>query len=296
MNRMMAIAITVGLLFTAGCAKKAGPTMDVKALQKAVHEQASKVENEYHIRLAEGVLCTGVEHRKPVGTAESFTTDSQLDVYFFTRITGRNPSTKVYHRFCQLINGESGPFWKELYKKELAIQGTNYRTWTFKTVFPGYWRADLLGPDGNDIMKSIVFEVKGPAGDRVEVPVNPSAKLSDFTLLEAVTCEDVKDIKPVNPGESFVLEQGKETKPVWVWIHCKTETVPSMVYLRWSGKQVSVDGVENWVPDFVQKMEIKGKEWRTYSWSGCREGITRLDIIGPDGKTIFKTVDITISK
>jgi hypothetical protein len=295
LNRILVIALIAGLLFSAGCAKKAGQNADVKSLQKAVKEQASKVEKEYGLRLAEGVLCTGVENRKPAGKAESFTTDSQLDVYFFTRITG-NPSTKVFHRFSRLVNGGEGMFWKEQYRKELAVESTNYRTWTFKTVFPGFWRADLLGPDGNDIMKSIVFEVKGPAVKPVEVPVNTSAKASDLTLLESATCADVKDLAPVSPGESFSLESGKDLYPVWAWMHVKAATVPSVVYLRWSGKQTALDGTVNWVAEMVQKLDIKGKDWKTYSWRNCPEGVSRLDIIGPDGKTVLKTVDVTVTK
>jgi len=101
----------------------------------------------------ETILCTGVEDRMPVGEADGFPADVEK-VYLWTRVTGVSDGEIVLHHVW-LRGGE------EMADVELAIKGSPWRTWSYKTIPPewaGDWEVKVVAPNGN-VIKSIPFTV-----------------------------------------------------------------------------------------------------------------------------------------
>lgn len=95
---------------------------------------------------------TSVENREIVGADSTFT-GTVGQVYCLTRITGMQQESNVTHVWY--YNGE------EMARVELPVRGTNWRTWSSKSILPGWtgeWSVDIVGPDG-DILSSGMFTV-----------------------------------------------------------------------------------------------------------------------------------------
>jgi hypothetical protein len=284
-------------LFT-GCGKKVVSTGSVtlESLKKAVKTDAAKALNEFGVKVEESALCRNVIDRTPDGAGEVFDTAGQMDIYLFTKINSENPSAVIYHRFLTLKQGLSGPFWVETYVKELQVTGKSYKTWTFKTVWPGFWRADVLAGDRKTVISSTVFEVRGPMPEALKIAQDPSFNISRLSIEQAEACENVDQVKkePINPGTAFSIEAGRTSRDIYLWLRLKTEKFPVMITLRWSRLTESANGTRDWVPEYAFSPAVNGKEWRTWAYKTCTAGRYRIDCIAADGKTILKSIEIEV--
>lgn len=105
------------------------------------------------VSVGEAAIGTAVEDRVLVG--QGFQFDSSVGrLYAFTRIVGAPSETRVSHRWYygdQLMAEVS-----------LPVRGTNWRTWSTKSVIPdwvGNWRVDVVAEDGS-VLDSLNFSVQ----------------------------------------------------------------------------------------------------------------------------------------
>ncbi|PWN06279.1 DUF2914 domain-containing protein [Rhodohalobacter mucosus] len=89
---------------------------------------------------------TAVENRQIVNADSAFSADVG-QVFCFTRITGAESETSVTHIWY--LDGV------EMATVELPVRGTDWRTWSSKTIFSdwtGEWSVDVLDAEGNMLM------------------------------------------------------------------------------------------------------------------------------------------------
>jgi Protein of unknown function (DUF2914) len=131
---------------------------------------ARAAEEETHgssLTVPEAAICTEVRDRTPVGTATRFpATVGRL--YAFTRVAGADQPTHVSHVWFHDD--------KEVHRIELSVDGPSWRTWSYKTIPPGWtgsWRVDVQDSTGV-IIYSIPFTVSDePAAAETPAPPGP---------------------------------------------------------------------------------------------------------------------------
>ncbi len=95
------------------------------------------------------VFCEAVTDRMPVGAAETFAIGQQ--VYCWTRILDGKAGDLVYHVWFHED--------REIQSVELAVEAGHWRTWSYKTLFPGQlgaWRVEIQNTHG-EILGSYDF-------------------------------------------------------------------------------------------------------------------------------------------
>lgn len=114
----------------------------------AAAEDASSV-----VLIEDAVVCQDVVDRKPVGSSDTFVKETSK-VFCFCRVVGAEPGTQITHNWY--YNGGLKASVK------LNVGSTNYRTWSSKTLQPGWegeWMVEVLSDDGKPL-ESIIFMVK----------------------------------------------------------------------------------------------------------------------------------------
>ena len=104
------------------------------------------------IQVGEWAVCTDVVDRACVGADTHFS--SRVGKLFcFTRIVGAQSPVTVTH------------VWyfeeRERARVELPVRSADWRTYSSKIIQPreiGYWRVNILGPDGM-LLKAVEFEI-----------------------------------------------------------------------------------------------------------------------------------------
>jgi len=93
------------------------------------------------LRVGEAAFGTAIVDRMPDGGAESYRIGDK--VYCWTRILGGGEGDFVYHVW---FFGE-----REIQSVELPVNGSHWRTWSYKTLFPGLageWRVEAQNAHG----------------------------------------------------------------------------------------------------------------------------------------------------
>lgn len=283
------VLLIVGIVFISSCGKKKKGEMDKTAVIGLYDSEFIK--EEYGIWLYESMLCENVIDRKPVNPASEFKTATNVKVYVFTRVGCRDAGQTIYHRYSIKRESldEEKELWEQVHITELYVKSTGYRTWSYKTTYPGRWRVDILAPDKKSIIKSYIFDVIDPGKDKSYLNVNPDYDMSQLKLIDSTLCESIEDNEPIEPVEEYILSEGEKNIKVLVWMKFECEDVPARAFLRWSREIKSVTGEKGWSPEVIYDLDIKGKKWRTQGAKTCTKGNWRLDILGTDGKTILKT-------
>ncbi len=91
--------------------------------------------------LSEAIFCADIEERAPIGGAESFVIGDR--VYFWNRIAGGEEGDGITHVW---FLGEY-----EVQSIDLSVNGSPWRTWSYKTLFPGLagnWRVEVRSAAG----------------------------------------------------------------------------------------------------------------------------------------------------
>jgi hypothetical protein len=149
-------------------------TMLIFAVPVICHAQAEE-SSEVSLK-AEAELCTGIEERMPVGTAESFAPEVDK-VYLWCKILGAEEPTSVRHVWY--YDGE------EMAMVELAVESESWRTWSYKTILPewtGNWEVKVL--DANDkVLKTMAFKIG-------EMDTEPQAEPQEEPQAEPKTEEE----------------------------------------------------------------------------------------------------------
>jgi hypothetical protein len=100
----------------------------------------------------EAQLCTDVQERMPVGTAESFSPDVGK-VCLWCKVMGAADSAFIKH-----VWSYQG---KEMATVELPVRSSSWRTWSCKTILPewtGNWEVKVVDAQGN-VLKAVSFTV-----------------------------------------------------------------------------------------------------------------------------------------
>ncbi|HSH71251.1 MAG TPA: DUF2914 domain-containing protein [Deferrisomatales bacterium] len=101
----------------------------------------------------DAVLATGVENRQPVGTANTFPADVGR-VYAYTRVVGAAGEGSVTHVWYYAGQVKA--------QVQLAVRSDDWRTWSSKTILPGWtgeWLVEVQGADGR-VLASVPFQVE----------------------------------------------------------------------------------------------------------------------------------------
>lgn len=105
------------------------------------------------LEVVEVVLTTAIVEREPVDKVEVM--PSQVGkLYCFTRITGADEATLVYHLWYR---GE-----ELLSRVALPVRSSDWRTWSQKSLQadpPGEWRVEIRDADGK-FLQQAVFELR----------------------------------------------------------------------------------------------------------------------------------------
>ncbi len=284
----------IGMILITGCGKKEKAEQEVIATIDLYDSES--VRTKYGIWINESTLCEDVVNHKPINPANEFHTENSIKIFLFTRIGCDKPGWTIYHRFSVFKESlkQNEELWEEVHITDLQVRLTNYRTWSYKTVYPGKWRADILAPDKKSIIKAYFFNVTGPKKETSSLNYNPDYDMNQLKLIDAELCKGIENNQPVDPSEEFILEGDEQYKKVWAWMKFQCENTPVKVFLHWSRWIESVTGERNWGSEIMYSLEIKGKIWRTTGNKTCKQGKWRLDILGPDRKTILKTFQFQV--
>ncbi len=104
------------------------------------------------LTVPDAAICTEVKDREPSGTATQFLS-SVGRLYCFTRIAGAAEPTHVTHVWFHDD--------KEVHRVDLQVGGPSWRTWSYKTIPPGWtgsWRVDVQDA-GGEVIFSIPFTI-----------------------------------------------------------------------------------------------------------------------------------------
>ena len=102
--------------------------------------------------IQEAVICESVENRTPRGTREIYPS-SIGKLYCFTKLTDIPSEGNIYHIW---YHGA-----KEVARVELAVSPPQWRTYSSKTILPGWkgsWRVEIVY--GDHILKTLVFAIE----------------------------------------------------------------------------------------------------------------------------------------
>lgn len=96
---------------------------------------------------------TDVQDREIVG-ADSVFSSTVERIYCLTRVTGVQDTATVTHVWYYDND--------EMARVDLSVRGSNWRTWSSKTILPswtGQWSVDVLGPDG-EVLRTRYFTIE----------------------------------------------------------------------------------------------------------------------------------------
>lgn len=105
------------------------------------------------LEVADAVMTTAIVNREPVDSVGVFPLQSER-LYCFTRMTGADQPTFVYHlwyRGGQLMS-----------RVELPVNSPSWRTWSAKDFLqedPGDWRVEIQDGSGR-ILRQLVFRLR----------------------------------------------------------------------------------------------------------------------------------------
>jgi hypothetical protein len=105
------------------------------------------------VQIEDAVVCQDVVDRAPVGAGDLFVKET-AKIYCFCRVVGAQAGSRITHNWY--FNGVLKASVK------LEVRSTNFRTWSSKTLQPGWlgeWMVEILSDDGKPL-ESIVFMVQ----------------------------------------------------------------------------------------------------------------------------------------
>jgi len=145
------------------------------------------------LEVAEGIICTDVVDREPVGVNTTFAATVDR-LCCFTRITGAEEPTTITHVW---YFGDI-----ERARVDLTVRSLSWRTHSSKIIQAhesGPWRVDVLDAAGS-VLRTIRFEITSapapPPPARPQVP-------TQLEVAEGIICTDVVDREPVGVNTTF---------------------------------------------------------------------------------------------
>ncbi len=158
---VLIVALAFGTIWaqnatTGDSAKTADSTMKAGTMPTAKNPEATQAAKKPAMQNndveVDGVVCTGVVDREPVGEAEVFPSDVGK-VYFWTKVDGIQDTTMIKHVWY--YKGD------EIATVQLPIRGISWRTYSYKTIPPewsGDWVVKVVDANG-DVLKAVPFKV-----------------------------------------------------------------------------------------------------------------------------------------
>lgn len=121
-------------------------SVPVNSSEAAAPEKVSS-----EIKIEKIAVGTAVEQRELSGAASEFeSTVGRL--YCWTRYGGVTPPVDLKHVWY--VDG------KKEAEVVLSVKTESGRTWSSKSVWPGKWKVEVLGPSGDGEISSVEFVVK----------------------------------------------------------------------------------------------------------------------------------------
>ncbi|MEJ2658157.1 MAG: DUF2914 domain-containing protein [Desulfobacterales bacterium] len=149
----------------------------------AAQEQPALVLEEIHI-------CTAIENREPVGIGTVFP-DNLDKIYCFTKITGAEGTTYVYHVW---YFGND-----EIARVKLPVKSKSWRTWSSKNLNMGLGKGHVdVVTESGDVLGRADFEIR--AAEKAE-GVEKTEKTGESEKAEGVEKTE-KTVKPAKPIET----------------------------------------------------------------------------------------------
>ncbi len=292
-------AMLLVMIFISTCGKKKESKEHVITVINLYDSEFVKAR--YGLWVNESTVCRNVVDRRPIDPAGEFHTEDvskPLKVFLFTRMGCDKPFQTVYHRYSRQRESvdQGKKVWEEVHTSTLSIKHTNFRTWTYKTVLPGKWRVDILAPDRKSIIRAHFFTVTGPekGAASTDQVIDPDYDMGNLKLVDSAVCRGIENNEPIEPTIEFLLGKEEQYTKVWVWMKFDCNKFPTRVFLRWSKRTKSITGEEGMLLEGIYDLDIKGKIWRTKGVKTCSKGRWRLDILGPDRKTVLKTFNFEV--
>ncbi|MBK8650374.1 MAG: DUF2914 domain-containing protein [Elusimicrobia bacterium] len=141
-NSVLAVLAVTALGFGARAEEMAAP---VSVAPEVTAAPAASLE------LLSAAVGTGVENREIVGEGTTF---AEGQVACLTKVQTTAAPTTLHHVYS--VDG------KEINDIALNVNGSPWRTWSRKTVWPGAWKVEIKD-DAGAVLKSIDFEVTAAA-------------------------------------------------------------------------------------------------------------------------------------
>jgi len=142
--------LVIVLAFGMTWAQEGATTDTAKQAEKT--ETAEKAEMSDMAVEVEAAVCTAVEERLPVGTADVFPAEVG-QVYFWTKVEGLQDTTMIKHVWY--YKGD------EIATVQLPVRSSSWRTYSYKTIPPewsGDWVVKVVDADG-EVLKAVPFKV-----------------------------------------------------------------------------------------------------------------------------------------
>ena len=114
---------------------------------------AQEISEDDSLKVQKFAFCMEVKDREPVGVSKEFSLDD-VRVYLWTAIYGAEEPTTIKHVWYL----ES----KKMLEVPLKIRYKRTRTWSYKTLYPGYagkWHVEIVDEKGR-VLKKVSFEIK----------------------------------------------------------------------------------------------------------------------------------------
>ena len=130
------------------------PTHEYSSVIDSPETENYQIHLENNIRVAEAVVCSGLENRVPQAPGDSF--EWSMDrIYVWSRIQCENPPSSIRHIYY--FKGE------KVSDISLKIRSYDWRTWSYKTLlskrYIGPWRVEITSADGK-VLQSLKFEIR----------------------------------------------------------------------------------------------------------------------------------------
>ena len=118
-----------------------------------VFSQEQEKSEEDSLKVQKFAFCKEVKDREPVGVNKEFSLDDER-VYLWTSIYGAEEPTTIKHVWYH----EN----KKMLEVPLKIRYKRTRTWSYKTIYPGYagkWHVEIVD-EKEKVLKKVSFEIK----------------------------------------------------------------------------------------------------------------------------------------
>ncbi|MBN8216212.1 MAG: hypothetical protein J0L75_06195 [Spirochaetes bacterium] len=126
----------------------------------------------------------------------------------------------------------------------------------------------------------------------LEDPAKAKAEFG-LSVLDAVTCADVKNEQPISPMTEFAPGEGKK-----VWVHATMQADRDAATTHRYVKRIETlsGDPEFYVPFHAFSLKVgASKSWKLFSYINAYPGTYRVDLLANDKATVMKSLGFTVT-